>query len=276
MENSRTASKIVLLEGYSGLIIIRDPTSKSYGGLIPQSHFDPLWKLITDTKITLSATLKSTKTLEITIYGCRAKADEIGGMLLDHDCFLQQPDSFDESMTYFNPQCLTHDDDSMPTWESSGAHLSTPAAGLSVVEKSKVAELLDAAGGPTVFRDVQVSEMLQTGLKQHQRKALAMMIEKEAGTLRGADFHSIWAEETTNGTGTVRFLNTVTGSRVYRKPKICLGGLIADDMGLGKTLTALALIAGSVTRHGRDNETTTRATTLVVAPLSSTYSYICS
>ncbi|KAH6850550.1 hypothetical protein B0I37DRAFT_371876 [Chaetomium sp. MPI-CAGE-AT-0009] len=167
IKDSTATGKKVLLEGYSRLIIIRDPTSKSYGGLLPQSHFDPLWKLITDTNITLSATLKSTKVLEIVVYGSRTKADEIGGMLLDHDCFLQQPDSFDEFMTYFNPQCLTHadDDDSMPTWQRFGADPDTPAASLSAVEKPKVAELLDAARGPTVFRHVQVSEMLQTSLK---------------------------------------------------------------------------------------------------------------
>lgn len=168
MKKSTTAGRKVLLEGYSRLIIIRDPDSKSYGGLITESHFDPLWNLITNTNITLSATLKSTTALEIVVYGCRTNADEIGGMLLDHDCYLQQPDFFDESMTYFNPQCLTraHDDDSMPTWEPLGADLDTSAASLSAVEKSKVAELLDAAQGPTVFRDVQVSEKLQTSLKE--------------------------------------------------------------------------------------------------------------
>lgn len=136
-----------------------------------------------------------------------------------------------------------------------------------------------------------------------------MMVEKESGTLRDPDFPSIWTEDTTGGTGTQRyviysvrlvlvtsanglprFLNTITGSRVYRKPKLCLGGLIADvsdqesrksrhcyfvlmlfpqDMGLGKTLTALALIAGSATTPS--NKSATRAATLVIAPLSSMY-----
>lgn len=43
-----------------------------------------------------------------------------------------------------------------------------------------------------------------------------------------------------------------------------------QDMGLGKTLTALALIAGSATSS---HEPATRATTLVIAPLSSMYLY---
>ena len=89
-------------------------------------------------------------------------------MLLRHDCFLQQPDSFDDSVTYFNPHCLTRaaDDDSMPTWDRVEAEQDTPAENLSVVEKSKVAELLDSASGPMVYRDIQVSEMLQVSLKK--------------------------------------------------------------------------------------------------------------
>jgi len=168
IKDSNPVGKGVLLEVYGHVITIRDPESKSYGGLIAQNHFDPLRNLITETTVTLSATLKSTTALEVLIYGCRAKAAEIGEMLLDHDCFLQQPDSFDDSMTYFNPQCLTRadDDDSMPTWEPDQAGLDTPLANLSAVQKSKVVELLDSASGPAVFRDVQISEMLQTSLKQ--------------------------------------------------------------------------------------------------------------
>ena len=185
MKDSTAAGKKVILEGYSRLIIIRDPDSKSYGGLITESHFDPLWKLIANTNITLCATLKSTTALEIVVYGCRTDADEIGGMLVDYDCYLQQPDSFDESMTYFNPQCLTRadDDDSMPTWEPLAADLDTSAASLRAVDKSKVAELLDAAQGPTVFRDVQISQMLQTSLKEFVHVLISFIILRGQGLM---------------------------------------------------------------------------------------------
>ena len=101
------------------------------------------------------------------MYGCRAKADATGGMLLDHDCFLQQPDSLDDSATYFNPQCLVREgDDVVPMWDPAEAEAGVRAANLSAREKSKAAELLDSASGPTVFRSVQVSEMLLTPLKE--------------------------------------------------------------------------------------------------------------
>ena len=168
MKGLPATGKKVLLEEYGGLIIIRDAKSNAYGGLLPESDFKPGSNLITDTTVTLSAILKSATLLEITVYGPRSKADKIGGMLLDHDCFLQQPDSYDESMTYFNPQCLTRedDDDSTPSWVRSETQPDISAVSLSVSEKSKVAELLDSASGPTVFREVQCSEMLQTELKE--------------------------------------------------------------------------------------------------------------
>jgi hypothetical protein len=80
--------------GCGCLVIIRNLESKSYSGLVTQNHFDTLRNLITDTAIRLSATLKSTAVLEVLVYGCRTKANEIREMLLDHDCFLHQPDSF--------------------------------------------------------------------------------------------------------------------------------------------------------------------------------------
>jgi len=42
--------------------------------------------------------------------------------------------------------------------------------------------------------------------ERHQRKALAMMVEKESGILRGAKFPSVWTEETIVGTGGLRYV----------------------------------------------------------------------
>lgn len=97
------------------------------------------------------------------MYGSGTRADAIGEMLLDHDHFLQQPDSFDESTTYINPQRLVQDD---YDWEPSEAEQSVRPATLSASIKSKVTELLDSASGPNVFRAVQVSEMLKTPLRE--------------------------------------------------------------------------------------------------------------
>ncbi len=78
--------------------------------------------------------------------------------------------------------------------------------------------------------------------------ALSMMVEKESGLLRDVEFPTVWTEEkdhdaTNSSSGSRyvmpfligrfahslwRFLNTITGTRLRRKPKLCLGGLLAD------------------------------------------------
>lgn len=101
------------------------------------------------------------------MYGCRANAHAIGDMLLEYDFFLQQPDSFDHAMTYFNPHCLVPDGcDVVPMWENLDLKDGARAANLTAATKSQVAELLDSACGPTVFRKAQVSEILKTPLRE--------------------------------------------------------------------------------------------------------------
>lgn len=161
------ASIAVSLELYGQLVIIRDLQSNEYGGLIRQACAEPLFKLVSDRTVKLSASLKSMTVLEVLLYGCRANADAIGDMLLEHDCFLQQPDSFDLSTAYFNPQCLVQqEDDSTLMWEHLDMREGNRAPSLNAMKKSQVNELLDSASGPTVFRRAQVSEMLKTTLKE--------------------------------------------------------------------------------------------------------------
>ena len=160
-------SKGVLIDIYSHLVIIRDLQSKAYGGLIKERSSEPLSKLLIDRTIRVSATLTSPKVLEVLVYGNRAKADATGEMLLQHDCFLQQPGTFDDSKKYYNPHCLfSEEDGTVPMWESVDEETDIRAANLSAGQKSKVAELLDSASGPTVFRCVQASQMLRTALKE--------------------------------------------------------------------------------------------------------------
>ncbi|KAM6529099.1 hypothetical protein FALCPG4_010049 [Fusarium falciforme] len=132
-------------------------------------------------------------------------------------------------------------------------------------------ELLTSATGPKQFSDVQASSMITTALKTFQKKALAMMIEKESGKLQGegAEFATVW-EVIQDGTSSEPiYRNTVTKRQDVDRPKaaqLCLGGLLADEMGLGKTLTTLALIAGTVERTRSLNQD--GHPTLIITPLS--------
>ncbi|KAI0161114.1 SNF2 family N-terminal domain-containing protein [Hypoxylon sp. FL1284] len=178
------------------------------------------------------------------------------------DSFLQQPDSYDATRPYHNPQYLLHPDKETETSWSYDEIPARQAAVLEQNEKSKVTELLDSAAGPGTFRRIDVSDILVTELKDHQKKALSMMVEKEAGRIRDAEFASVWVESSGVGPSYARFRNTVTQQLVAQEPKLCLGGLLADDMGLGKTLTTLALITTSL--GGKDQ---CSGGTLIVCPL---------
>lgn len=155
----------VSLDVCEDIVIIRDPTSKKYGGLLGQKVARCIIGLEAKHGAKLSATVKPGKKLEVLIYGLRERGDAVADWLFDSDCYLQQPDAYDSSMTYHNPQLLVQPGKTLePTWETSEAALVEVKA-LNHAERSMVAELLDSATGPTVFRRIQTSDIVVTELK---------------------------------------------------------------------------------------------------------------
>ncbi|KAI1416817.1 SNF2 family N-terminal domain-containing protein [Hypoxylon sp. FL1857] len=251
------ATKHVSLEVNGTVVIIKDTNSNKYGGLLDQKASRVVVDLIRNHDVELSTYMKTPSRIEVLIYGRLEQGDAY---------FLQRPDSYDASRPYHNPQCLSGpDNEDAPSWECNESS-SVQTTVLDEKEKSKVAELLDSATGPTDFRIVQISDILITSLKKHQTKAVSMMIEKESGNIRDPEFPSLWAENPDTDSSHFKFYNTVTRNPVSRLPKLCLGGLLADEMGLGKTLTTLALIATSLCdKYGSSR--VTRAT-LIVCPMT--------
>jgi hypothetical protein len=126
-------------------------------------------KILLEANATLSATMiKGSDKPEILIYCSRTNADALGDLLLDLDWFLQQPDTFDPSTTYYNPQWLCPPGAEFEQTNScnAGSTKSSQKLVLGVAQKSKVEELLDSATGPVIFRKAQVSELLVTELKE--------------------------------------------------------------------------------------------------------------
>ncbi|KAF2179187.1 hypothetical protein K469DRAFT_597047 [Zopfia rhizophila CBS 207.26] len=192
----------------------------------------------------------------------------LGIFLVAHDYFLQQPHDFNLSTRYYNPQYLVRPNSEFQvSWENRALE-SVHSFRLSEKRKSKVSQILDSATGPTSFSEVQVSHRLKTDLLLHQKKALAMMVEKESGGFVGLEFPSVWTESNETGECAMKvYRNSVTGAVQLREPELCLGGILADDMGLGKTLPTLALIAGSLNDSAADVEEV-KPLTLIVVPLS--------
>jgi hypothetical protein len=161
----------VFLELCSNLILIRNRETQQLCGLVNQgASAQALTKLLSDNTVQLSSCLKGSKLLKVLVYGLRSRADAVGKMLLDHDCFLQQPEPLQvETVVYYNPHCFTQNDDgSTPIWDSSGNRYSNGArvVELSAKQRSKVNELLSSAVGPRVYHRVDVSDKLNTTLQE--------------------------------------------------------------------------------------------------------------
>ncbi|KAF5554427.1 Helicase C-terminal [Fusarium phyllophilum] len=172
-------------------------------------------------------------------------AEAVGRLLAEHKLWLQHPN---HELTlfepYFNPQWLS------PPGQEFQHYISVR---------------------PQEFSEPQCNDILTTELKPYQKKALAMMVEKELGLFMGdgAEFPTVWERLNDGDAGSsIIYKNTITGSMSTQRPKPCLGGLLADDMGLGKTITILALISGALDAN-RFSTAQAHATTLVVTPLSS-------
>ncbi|KAI1378424.1 SNF2 family N-terminal domain-containing protein [Hypoxylon crocopeplum] len=135
--------------------------------------------------------------------------------------------------------------------------------------QSRIRGILDMSSGPESFKEVHPSARMKVKLMDHQKKALAMMIEKERGLLKGNEFPTLWEEFILDGDpNKSRYYNTVTRRSQSKLPELCLGGILADDMGLGKTLSTLTLITTSTDEHNRDEAGSSLPPTLIVVPLA--------
>ncbi|KAK0635998.1 SNF2 family N-terminal domain-containing protein [Bombardia bombarda] len=263
------------LDVQKGGVILRYSQSKEFAGLLPSGIAKTIFTLADVYRATFSAINGDGDILEVMVYGFKDTGDKVGELLSRKEIFLQEPKAYCSAVPYINPQVLLPPGIEFEEWNEDvekedivfdGA---PRAAAVSLATKSKINKVLDQASGPTIFSEVHVSSRLKTALKPHQKKALAMMVEKESGNVKTPAFPSMWLE-TVDKLGTTRYKNTVTGSFRQNRPSLSLGGLLADDMGLGKSLSALALIAGSISDvepSDESNEPRT-LTTLIIAPLS--------
>ncbi|EFJ19536.1 hypothetical protein SELMODRAFT_110695 [Selaginella moellendorffii] len=78
------------------------------------------------------------------------------------------------------------------------------------------------------------NSVIKSSLMQHQKEALAWMVQRE----NSSALPPFWEKK-----GTTMYTNTLTNVTSAKRPESLRGGILADDMGLGKTLTVLALIA---------------------------------
>ncbi|KAJ7555457.1 hypothetical protein O6H91_05G038800 [Diphasiastrum complanatum] len=88
-------------------------------------------------------------------------------------------------------------------------------------------------------QSMEPSSVITCKLMQHQKEALAWMVERE----NGSGLPPFWEAEIEKGSKEIIYKNTITNYSSKYRPDALRGGILADDMGLGKTLELISLIA---------------------------------
>ncbi|KAF2494437.1 hypothetical protein BU16DRAFT_562094 [Lophium mytilinum] len=268
--NQRKKKREIDLDINGRLVTLRDPESRENVCTLHHDAALLITTLANEYGVTFDVAIKDCNRLWITLYGFQENSDTVGDFLAEKEYFLQAPDDYNRSVRYFNPQMLLRPvTDFQAYLDIESETPSNQTLPMDTATESRISAVLDSASGPTKFSEVQVSNKLETELMVHQKKALAMMVEKERGNIISPEFPSVWLE-TRDLAGKPKYQNTITNSSRRQDPSVCLGGILADDMGLGKSLTALALIAGSMQESisPSKDQSTLNDSTLIVAPLS--------
>ncbi|KAK7709702.1 hypothetical protein SLS57_008607 [Botryosphaeria dothidea] len=189
-------------------------------------------------------------TFHIAIYGNRQDANAIGTLLGASGLYIQPPHGFQSKVPYFNPQYLRRpgDEDYIAYFSPQFSTTLSTAFSEDDPLRYQVLEVFNNAHGPSIYTSVKPSPRLKTPLKEHQIKALSMMIEKEGGALENTQFDKMWIP-ITQLDGSIRYKNTISEVFQPDKPSLCFGGLLADN------------IVAEQDPHPRN-------TTLIVTPLS--------
>jgi hypothetical protein len=160
------STKDILFEVNGDLVIVKDAKSHEYGGILDRRASRLVSSLVLEHKMKLSALVKIPIAVELVIYGLRTQIDSIEELLDAQDYFLQQPDAYDLSTTYHNPQWLVPPGkEAEPVWNTIDSAVIREKA-LSTTDKTKIDELLDSASGPAEFKSIQASTNLLTELKE--------------------------------------------------------------------------------------------------------------
>ena len=205
----------VSFQGLGSSYVVYSSESVEYCGLLDPDASKCVQVVETTPSLRFNASFNpSSKVLKFVIYGKIEHAQDVGRILASSDLFLQHP-SLEEydGWSYFNPHYLTRPGSTFQDILEAAQHDARQRKYLTLAEKSNVATALDSASGPTTFSEVEVSRSLRTelmsydftthqmkklyaltSLRRHQKKALAMMAEKESGNLSNPQFPLLWVE----------------------------------------------------------------------------------
>lgn len=169
----------VTLKIYHDVVMVHHAQTTKYGGLLDHDTGQALAALSRSYSIKFEAylsekasTLKKSisndcYSLQITLYGLRRDSDAVGTLLSEKKLYLQQPNKFDSSAVYFNPQYLLRPGSEFKLQVQEDFQSSAREKQMVQAVRSEILRVFDAAVGPATFDEVQVSKRLTADLKSY-------------------------------------------------------------------------------------------------------------
>lgn len=189
--------------------------------------------------------------LDLTLYGPRKFAQQIGRHLSQKQLWLRTPLFVEAGIELHNPHAMhTIANLSRPGGRCGTGNGANSGFQMRTVEeiRNDVIGMFDSLEKSENLPEMEPDPRILTSLLSHQKQGLYFMTNKEKERLIGvdeADNNSLWRLRIRNN-GEKSYYNVITGQEESQTPSQVLGGILADMMGLGKTLSILSLIISTL------------------------------
>lgn len=188
--------------------------------------------------------------LDLTIYGPKKYAMQIGRHLSQKNVWLRTPLFVDAGIELYNPHTIEKPPQASSRSIGSYGYGSRPVGPVRTTEeiRSDVLNVFDTLERSENLPEMEADSRVTTELLKHQRQGLYFMTNKEKSRVFGSDEKgnsSLWRLNI-GASGQKSYYNVITGQSEKSDPPQVLGGILADMMGLGKTLSILSLIVSTL------------------------------
>lgn len=194
--------------------------------------------------------------LDLTIYGPKRYALQIGRHLSQKQLWLRTPLFVDPGIVVHNPHAIQKPPQPPSRLLNSSYGSSRQQGPMRTTEeiRSDILGMFDSLQKSENLPEMEPAPCIMTELLRHQKQGLTFMTSKERERVFGTDEKgnsSLWRlNMSANGQRT--YYNVITGQEERESPPQILGGILADMMGLGKTLSILSLITLSMNKEAHE------------------------
>jgi SWI/SNF-related matrix-associated actin-dependent regulator of chromatin subfamily A3 len=178
--------------------------------------------------------------VQISIYGPRHIAQEIGKELSQRKIYLQSPDYVREGIEHDNPHVLKLSNRQYSSADVLNIVAEKPlGTAADELLKETIVDVYSSLTRDQHLQGLEGDERLRTSLLPHQKTALDFMTQRENGPI--PEVYRLWIPTMIDGQDCHKHAITGLICRL-EPPEETGGGILADEMGMGKSLSVLALI----------------------------------